>query len=158
VPGKGSGFLVELPRGRKMPSLASTSIHVPKDNSRRLVLIIDDEASVLKGLGLILEEWGFAVLAAGSEDEAIAKLLERQVRPHAILADYRLRDGHTGAEAVRHIRSLFDSAIPSIIITGDTAPERLREAEASGFSILHKPVQPPHLHTLLVNVIASALH
>jgi CheY-like chemotaxis protein len=69
--------------------------------------------------------------------------------PSIILADYRLREGRTGTEAVAHIRDHFAAAIPSIIITGDTAPERLREAEASGFSILHKPVQPPALREAL---------
>ena len=120
------------------------------------MVIIDDEASVLKALHLILEAWGFDVLAASSEDEAVA-LLEQQKRlPNAIVADYRLRNGRTGTEAIRHIRDLFDSPIPSIIITGDTAPERLREAEASGLSILHKPVQPPQLQLLLKETMAQA--
>jgi PAS domain S-box-containing protein len=152
-PGHGSVFAVELPEGR--PRLAAAQPALEATGDQRLVVVIDDEASVLKGLSLILEEWGFEVLAAGSEEEAVRLLEQGHRQPNAILADYRLRDGRTGAEAVRHIRSLFDSPIPSIIITGDTAPERLREAEASGFSILHKPVQPPHLHNLLDNAVAS---
>lgn len=85
------------------------------------------------------------------------ELLNRyQRQPNAIVADYRLRDGRTGTDAIRHIRDLFHSPIPSIIITGDTAPERMREAEASGLSILHKPVQPPQLCSLLATTLGNA--
>ncbi len=143
--GRGSMFCLEVPRAarqRRYRTLAA-------ENNDRLVLVIDDETTVLKGLGMILEAWGFEVLTATSEDEAIAQLESHGQRPSAILADYRLRDGHTGMEAIRHIRAMFDATIPSIIITGDTGPERLREAEASGFAIIHKPVQPPRLRSVL---------
>lgn len=154
--GRGSVFSIEVPLAdqptvgvRRLPVAASPS-------ASRLVLVIDDEASVLKSLHLILDAWGFDVLAATSEDEAVALLEQHKRLPNAIVADYRLRNGRTGTEAIRHIRDLFHSPIPSIIITGDTAPERLREAEASGLSILHKPVQPPELQMLLKESLAQA--
>lgn len=155
-PGSGSMFAVEVPVGDggrvdRHPLAQSTS----ENTGDRLVVIIDDEASVLSGLRLILEEWGFEVLAASSEDEAMAMLGRRNRQPNAIVADYRLRDGRTGTDAIRHIRDLFHFPIPSIIITGDTAPERLREAEASGLRILHKPVQPPQLHSLLATTMGN---
>jgi len=158
VPGRGSMFSVEIPQAPAQMVQPPRPAAALESGGRRLVMIIDDEAPVLKGLGMILEEWGYEVLAAGSEEEAIELLEARRRQPHAILADYRLRDGRTGAEAVRHIRALFNTPIPCIIITGDTAPERLREAEASGFSILHKPVQPPHLHSLLTQSLSSWIH
>jgi hypothetical protein len=34
-------------------------------------------------------------------------------------------------------------------LSGDTAPERLREASASGFQLLHKPVPPMKLRLML---------
>jgi DNA-binding NarL/FixJ family response regulator len=30
--------------------------------------------------------------------------------------------------------------LPALLISGDTAPERLREASAAGLRLLHKPV------------------
>lgn len=154
---KGSVFAVEVPlaetRGKQpTPVAAQTAAEVAPG---RLIMIIDDELSVLRGLRLILEEWGFEVLAASSEDEAMELLKRYQRQPNAIVADYRLRDGRTGTDAIRHIRELFHAAIPSIIITGDTAPERMREAEASGLSILHKPVQPPKLCSLLATTLGN---
>ena len=36
-----------------------------------------------------------------------------------------------------------------MIVTGDTAAERLREAKASGYQLVHKPVQPAMLRAFL---------
>ena len=35
--------------------------------------------------------------------------------------------------------------IPAILITGDTSPERMREAYTSGYPLIHKPVRPATL-------------
>ena len=62
------------------------------------------------------------------------------MRPDAILADYRLREGCTGVVAIQKVLDAFGEGIPAILVTGDTAPSRLKEAAASGYPILHKPV------------------
>lgn len=158
TPGRGSVFSVSVPlsalASAPQPSRAGRR---PKlSESSRVVMLIDDEPFVLKGLSMVLQNWGYRVLAATSEAEAMEQLAAMSTPPSIIVADYRLREGHTGAEAVAHIRDHYAVAIPSIIITGDTAPERLREAEASGFSILHKPIQPPQLREALRETLAHA--
>ena len=144
-PGMGSMFAVTVPMSGSVVFPRHSVNHGIKapEASRRLVVLIDDEVIVLKGLTMVLQAWGYEVISATSEKEAIELLSVTKSAPCLILADYRLREGRTGTEAVLKIREMFASDIPSIIITGDTAPERLREAEASGLSILHKPVQPP---------------
>lgn len=158
LPGHGSVFTVTV-------HLAAAAIAAPAPRPRRaasiseegrMVVLIDDEPFVLKGLSMVLQDWGYRVLAVTSEAEAMEKLAAMQTPPSIILADYRLREGRTGTEAVAHIRDHYAVAIPSIIITGDTAPERLREAEASGFSILHKPIQPPQLREALRETLEYA--
>jgi len=51
---------------------------------------------------------------------------------------------------------LLGDTLPALLITGDTAPERLREAKASGIPLLHKPVSPSVLYRKLVEVLADA--
>jgi hypothetical protein len=41
-----------------------------------------------------------------------------------------------------------------VLVTGDTAPERLREAAQSGHAVLHKPVRPGKLRALLLHLLA----
>jgi len=38
---------------------------------------------------------------------------------------------------------------PVIVITGDTSPESMRDLQASGFPVLHKPIRPAPLRALV---------
>jgi CheY-like chemotaxis protein len=65
------------------------------------------------------------------------------------VCDFRLGGGESGLAAIEALRSEFNEDIPALLITGDTGPERLREIEASGLSVLHKPVQEDVLRDAL---------
>lgn len=151
VEGYGSVFSIDVPvvgySSARNVSFLDTALR--RDEAKGLVLVIDDEVSVLKGLQMVLESWGYEVVTATAEVEAMQLLADLPRLPDIIIADYRLREGHTGAEAILHIRSQFNCSIPALLITGDTAPERLREAEAHGLNLLHKPVQPGKLRSVL---------
>ena len=45
-----------------------------------------------------------------------------------MVADFRLRGDDDGIAAVRSVRALYPE-LPAILLSGDTAPDRLREAE-----------------------------
>jgi DNA-binding response OmpR family regulator len=70
-------------------------------------------------------------------------------RPDALLVDYRLRNGATGVQAIEAIRGQCSHDIPALILSGDTAPERLMEVAQSGLAMMHKPVQPAILRAFL---------
>jgi CheY-like chemotaxis protein len=72
--------------------------------------------------------------------------------PDAIIVDFRLRGGRTGPEAIGNLTNELGREIAALIVTGDTAPERLREAKACGYQLVHKPVQPAMLRAFLTNV------
>ena len=114
-----------------------------------LVLVIDDESTVLQALELLLGMWGYRVVTAADEDEAVARLAALGEAPRAILADYRLREGRTGLQAIARVRALAGACLPGIIITGDGASAGLREARAAGMPVLQKPVPPLHLQAML---------
>jgi CheY-like chemotaxis protein len=65
-----------------------------------------------------------------------------------VLADYRLTRGENGASAVQLLRERFGASLPALLITGNTGPERLREAKQTGLHVLHKPVRPAQLRAL----------
>jgi two-component system, sensor histidine kinase len=153
-PAKGSVFTVEVPVVGYNRAKAASFLEPPPATrlnaaDKGVVLLIDDEVTILKGLQMVIEGWGYEVLAAMGEAEALELLSNLGRAPDIIIADYRLREGRTGAEAIRHIRHRFNRTVPAVIVTGDTAPERLREAEAHGLSLLHKPVQTSVLQTVL---------
>ncbi len=157
--GKGSLFAVDVPlvgfdRSRNISHLAM-ALGQGNRQGKPMVLVIDDENAVLRALRMVIEMWNYEVVTATGEDEAIDALVREGRPPALILADYRLRAGRTGAEAVDHIRQLFGRAIPSVIITGDTAPERIREVRAHGLDIMHKPVQPAALKAVIADVVKA---
>ena len=109
------------------------------------VLVIDDDRDVRDGMHLLLEQRSCRVIAAESADEALAAIVAEEIVPDVVVADYRLRERRTGADAIRAVRDEVNEDVPALIVTGDTSPARLREASASGFRLLNKPVEPDEL-------------
>ncbi|WP_255448478.1 response regulator [Telmatospirillum sp. J64-1] len=121
-----------------------------------LIAVVEDEAIVLVGYQMLFESWGYSVVAASSADEALSQLHDGGRKPDIVVADYRLKHGRTGIEAVREIQAAFGDDIPGILVTGDTAADRLREAAASGLPILHKPVNGKQLQALIAQYLGRA--
>ena len=84
---------------------------------------------------------------------AIAIALLNQ--PALIIADYRLRGGMNGIQAIDHIRALTKQSLPAVLVTGDTGAERLREVRESGITLLHKPVVVSQLSDTLSRLITQ---
>lgn len=151
-PGEGSCFSILVPYGESS-SIEETSASMPSSVGIAIegltVVVIDDEPAIRDGMQGILTGWGCTAVTAASADEARDTLHARQLMPDIIIADYRLRDEKTGAQAIETLRREFGTNLPGIIITGDTAPERLREASTSGFVLMHKPVAPAKLRSTL---------
>jgi signal transduction histidine kinase/ActR/RegA family two-component response regulator len=145
--GRGSVFRVSLPTGTGLPPAESAAIQAPEQPCHARVLVIDDEQAVRTGLRLLLQEWGCQCDAVESIEEALA--IAGQHRPSVVISDYRLRGHATGAQAIQALRGLLGQSLPALLITGDTAPERLAEAHASGITLLHKPVPPEELRRQL---------
>ena len=115
----------------------------------KLVMVIDDDTMVLDGMRGVLQSWGCEVQAVASGAAALAEFRERGAKPDLIISDCRLAGGKSGIEIIERLRQAAAAPIPAFVITGDTAPERLREASAAGFHLLHKPVSPAALRATL---------
>lgn len=122
----------------------------PRDiASGKLVVVIDDDALVLQGMSGLLRNWGCRVVAAGTLEVALAGLDGGRQVPDLIISDCNLLDGRTGIEAIERLRDACAAPIPAFLISGDIGPERLREAQATGHHLLHKPVPPIRLRALV---------
>jgi signal transduction histidine kinase/ActR/RegA family two-component response regulator len=114
------------------------------------VLVIDDERSVRVGMRVLLEELGCHYVDAASVAEATREAVA--CPPDVILADMRLRNGENGLDAIASIVAAVGQT-PSVLITGDTAPDRLQEATRAGIKLLHKPVSLPTLQAELGRIL-----
>lgn len=106
-----------------------------------LIVVVDDDRSIVEGLALLLDGWGYEVVTALNLAALEERLPTLNRAPGLIVADHFLPAGRTGAEAVELLRQFAGQPIPAIILTGDTTPERQDEAQSLGCLLLHKPVQ-----------------
>lgn len=153
--GQGSCFTITLPlaeRSAYQPTPASMIVSGQELQGRQ-ILVLDDDAAVLEAMSGLLGRWGCVVIKSLSLGEAREKLKDRVSPPELLIVDYRLRDEVSGLEAVMILQETLRRYIPVLIITGDTDPDHLREAEASGYPLLHKPVQPAKLRTVVRHLI-----
>ena len=137
VVGAGSRFSIRLP-AISAPE-ASHGYPKPKRGPKQAmtVLLIDDELMVRQSMRFLLEELGCTVHDAVGSIDAVKIAASGPI--DLILSDMRLAEGDSGIEAVTQVRKLQPD-VRAVLVTGDTAPERLREAQATGLALLHKPV------------------
>lgn len=147
-PGRGSMFSITIPevRAAKAP--------VPQRETRTEaitggIIVVEDESDILDAMEQLLTIEGHNVYAGRSAAEAQAVHAAAALRGDAtvdlIISDYRLAHGATGLEAIRSLCAYLGRSVPSIIITGDTSPSRLKEVSAGGSRILHKPISEAEL-------------
>jgi two-component system, sensor histidine kinase len=157
IEGRGSVFAVTVPRGARedykpVDPVADVGGF---DVARMLVLVVDDEVAVQEGMAALLRQWKCEVLTAGSVAEMKERLAAVSGLPDLIISDFRLRAGEDGIRMIEMLRGEFNREIPALLLTGDTAPDRLREAEASGLPILYKPLNPARLRSLISQVLQT---
>lgn len=156
ISGRGSRFTIEIPLAdpEKIQSVSATiEQKVPNLLRGKLLVVIDDEASVRLGMQSLLESWGCKCITAMDASEALQNMKGRA--PDFIIADLRLRGEDTGIEAIRVLRAKLGESIPAVLISGDTATEQLRKVSAAGLTIMHKPLKPVRLRALLNHEFAK---
>ena len=153
--GRGSVFRLRLPRGAAAPPHAG--VRGAAVQQRRLLaahlLLIDDDETILAGMAELLQSWGCTCDKATTIEQGLALAARRA--PDLLITDYRLRDRRTGMQAIAELRAALGPQMPVVLITGDTAPERLREAAERGVTLLHKPVLPGLLYRALVDALSG---
>lgn len=112
------------------------------------VLLIDDEADIGVAVGALLASEGIALQAVADEAGARAAMAQAQAsgQPFDLLmSDYRLAHGVDGVELAMRLRAELMPNLPLLIITGETAPERLQRIHDLRLAVLFKPVAAPRL-------------
>ena len=92
-----------------------------------------------------------AVLAV-ADPRAIVAGLEETAPLDVILADYHLGPDLVGTDVIAAARSIADRAIPALVVTADHTAEVQALVCAAGCSLVHKPIKPAQLRTLLSSV------
>jgi signal transduction histidine kinase len=154
VPGKGSVFRVTMDVAvQSCADLPAEGGGVqPTDLQGVSVLVLDDDEAVRKGMWQLLKDFGCRCIAVETLEEAL--WCARNDAPDLFISDHRLRGWQTGVQAIEQVRAQLGADLPALLITGDTDPERLRDAHASGVQLLHKPVAPAELQQAIARELS----
>ena len=132
---------------------APNPTHAPRDVlAGRRFLVIEDEDSVRDAMTRLFDSWGCESLLVSSAQQAIAL---NGARPHAVIADFRLRSGETGIAAIAAVRAHYGGELPALLVTGDARAETLAAAQDAGCPLLTKPVRAARLRSALAQLLRT---
>ncbi len=156
-PGRGSVFRVDVPRA---PESALRELAAKAQAARPaafsplnglIVLVIDNEETILDGMRHMLEGWSCRVIAARDAGEALAALKAQKLRPAVALVDYQL-DHANGIDTIKQLRWRLHKELPAVLVTADRSTEVRDRAEAEEIALLNKPVKPAALRALITQI------
>jgi CheY-like chemotaxis protein len=151
-PGRGSEFVVRLPRAGEVPAVTESVAQSEKVTALgaagMLVLIVDDNADAADALSSVLKLAGFKTQVAYAAAEGLVKAASQH--PDIVLLDIGLPDmsGHQLAQRLR--AEPWGADLQLIAITGwGQEDDRRRSLEAGFDQHLTKPVDPEQLISLI---------
>jgi two-component system chemotaxis response regulator CheY len=110
----------------------------------KLIMIVDDSASMRRVVGIALKGAGYDVIEGCDGKDALAKLTGQKV--HMIISDVNMpvMDGIAFLKSVKQMAAY--KFTPVIMLTTESAEEKKREGQAAGARAwVVKPFQPEQL-------------
>lgn len=152
--GKGTGFMIEVPRikPQQVNLKDNQEVLVDKQLDKLInmpVLLIDNDALMLTALSSQLTEWGCQVLTAKDEDTIQQALIKMGTIPSLIIADYHLDDDKNGVDLVVELFENEQWNMPCVICSADPSEQVRQHTSEAGFLFLRKPVKALALKRLI---------
>jgi signal transduction histidine kinase/CheY-like chemotaxis protein len=149
--GRGSVFRLVVPAGDRT-ALAKPVEALPEPCvAGRRILVVDDEADVRDATASLLRQWGCDVVAVADVSTALDSYRGRAA-PEAMLVDFRLGAGMDGLAAIAALRQVFGLATPALLVSGESGEYELGRIRDAGVPLLHKPLPPARLRSLLAHL------
>lgn len=152
-PGHGSVFAIHVPigmAGAGAPIVGNESTSVATRRHAR-VLVVDNEADVRDAMRALLQGWHCQVQVAADIDAALAAA--HDTAPDILLLDYHLDADTTGLDVYLRLCDAIGRR-PCAIVSADHSQALRDRVAAAGCQLLHKPVKPLALKSLLAHLLA----
>lgn len=147
-PGLGSVFWIDLELAARAAAGDAAPVgHVgdAREQAGATIMIIEDDDMVLNAMRIVLEAWGYRVVALASAEAARAA----EITPDVVIADYRLPGGETGDRAIFDLRERTGRDLPGVIVTGEVIPPDWGDFSGQNLHVMKKPVRPAKLRALI---------
>jgi CheY-like chemotaxis protein len=152
-PGHGTRFALDLPATQEPLTATDPTSADPAPLSGLAVALIEDDAEVRDAMRRLMQGWGCRVFDGADADEVLDRAQGTALG--AVVADLRLADARDGLQEVARLRAALGGALPALIVSGDSAPERVRLMQDSGLPWLAKPVPAARLRSWLARAVAA---
>jgi len=152
VKGQGSVFSFELVAANQ--PVVQEIAQAPQEPSFSgiTILVIDDDAKVRASMQELISSWGCMCISSESASDSLSQIGTTAI--DIMLVDYRLVGNLTGLNAIKEIRQSLAYDVPAIIITGDTAADKIKEISEANAALLHKPVSIEQLKIEITPLIS----
>lgn len=156
--GCGTRFSIFLPVAQPQDNLVSVAAAEPvgllgMEGMR--VLVIEDDGFALEAISDLLTSWGCVVHAAATVAQAL-DFVHGFAAPDVVLSDFRLGEERNGLDVIAMVRATLRREIPACLMSGDTDAGLIQSAKDAGLTLLHKPVRPAKLRSLLRRLTMAA--
>jgi signal transduction histidine kinase/Na+/proline symporter/CheY-like chemotaxis protein len=148
--GHGSCFMLELPTVPPRQHTISSSAPVQNALTSLKVLCLDNDATILQGMQLLLDKWGCQLFLAQTPEQACQILATESIQ--VLLVDQHLDAEIEGLEFLLQYNS---SNSPAALITADSNPDLPQIVKEHGIVLLKKPLKPAALRAFLAGVGAQ---
>lgn len=157
--GKGSCFSITLPRSIALPTndvktAPLQKVSTPNEFNDLAILLIDNEALMLKALRSQLKEWGCNVIAVKDETSLNTALNRQEFSPALVISDYHLDDDKNGVDLVQKTLLKQGWEVPCIICSADPSEQVREHTGSASFSFMRKPIKALALKKLMRQLLS----
>jgi len=158
--GKGSCFSITLPRStvKLTPTATIESSSRNQTTSEFIelpILLVDNEAIMLKAIQSQLQEWGCNVLAVEDEKNLTNSLLKQDFTPKIIISDYHLDNDENGVDLIQRALSKQAWQVPCIICSADPSEQVREHTSSAQFYFMRKPIKALALKKLMKQLLSD---
>ncbi len=151
-PGRGSVFWIEVPRVAPQPRAAAVAPAAVGAVPRARVLVVDNDAAVLRAMQSLLGGWDLEVALARDSAEALASA--RRAPPDLLVLDYHLDGARTGLDVLAQVQAAIGER-PAVVVSADHGEAVRAAVSAAGLPLLMKPIKPLALRSLMARMLAA---
>ncbi|WP_336485997.1 ATP-binding response regulator [Methylobacterium nigriterrae] len=152
-PGHGTRIGLSLPLGLDQAEPEARAAPIATRLTGARILIVENDPSTADALKRLLRNWDAEVSAYRDLAGVMAGVSEGSVAPDLLILDYHLDEGACGLDVAAYLRNLTRAAVPVIVTTADYSPEIERRAAGIGAELVHKPIKPAQLRSLLTYML-----
>ncbi|GJE72530.1 ATP-binding response regulator [Methylorubrum podarium] len=152
--GRGTRLSLTLPLAAQRPDARVPLAPLATALTGARVLAIENDASTAEALRRLLRSWDAEVQVFRDLAGVVAALGAGLARPDVMVIDYHLDNGACGLDVVDYLRRNRGWVTPVILTTADHGADIAARAQSTGAELVHKPIKPAQLRSLLAYMLA----